>query len=1327
MDPLSTTAGIIAVIQLSSEALGFIGTATGATQERKRLREEIRACDNILQQLKDEANDSEEGEAWLKIKAFDEPDAPLGRLSIALNVVKTKLEPKDGRKKILTFLKWPFEGKEVKKIIGAIEREKSLLALALTNNCRKLIQSIKESAEENTRRLMELIEAVKKNSERNQDRFAELKEDLMRVQGSQAGLKDGIDRLNCRDDHREATEEHKAVVGWLTPIDYASQQSDFISRRQSGTGQWLLDSTEFKAWIETDKQTLFCPGIPGAGKTILTSIVIEYLYNKFRKKNAQSDGDIGIAYLYCDFQRRDEQKADDLLTSLLKQLSQARASLPDSVKDLYDQYKSKRTRPSVEEISRTLQSVAAMYSKVFIVIDALDECQTDNGSRTKVLSEIFNVQAKSTANIFATSRFIPEITREFEGSISVEIHAKGEDVRRYLDGQMFRLPGFVNRNQDLQNEIKSKIIQSVQGMFLLAQLHLDSLTGKRSPKAIRESLVKLPAGSEAYDRAYQNAMERIQGQVSDQEELAKQVLSWIICSKRQLSKSELQHGLAVEKGQPQLDEENIPQIEDIISVCAGLVTVDKGSEIIRLIHYTAQEYFQRTQKDWFPNAEIEIATICATYLSFNVFETGFCENDESFERRLSSNPLYDYAAHNWGVHASKISTDCQDIIEFLKNATKVEASSQTLMAVKRWSSHSRYSQEVPRQATGLHLVAYFGVEELGRMLIENGVDIDAKDSHGRTPLSYASERGHKAVVRLLLNKGADTMPADKSGRTSLSWASLNGHDAVVQLLLESGQVKVNAKGVMDDGTPLYLAADQGHEAVVRLLLDSGKVDANAQDPVHGQTPLSRAATRYHVAVVELLLTKGKVDADAKDSHGRTPLSYAAANGYEVFRSKHTYELEPFSRAYKLHKAVIQQLLEKGANLESQDRSGRTPLSWAAEEGCKDVLGILFENGAELESRDNSGRTPLSWAAGRGHDAARWLIFEKGADIGSKDESGRTPLSWAIGKGHANHEPTRHEAIIPMLSEIITDFGLKHETVRTMLPEAAEVGNAAVIRLLPHKGASIESKDDSGRPPLLLAAQNGHEAVVRLLLDKGAFIKLEDETAMTMLLQAAKVGNTAITQLCLENDVDLELKDTSGRTPLLLAVQNGHDAVVKLLLDNGAKFKLPSNSGRALGPLAIQNGYKAAGELQFVANGIDVNSQDGWGRTLLSRAATRGDEVNVMLLLTVEGVDINLQDGWGQTPLSKAAIRGHQVIVKLLLAAGKISVNLQVQRGRSPMLRAAENGHEAVVKLLLEKGADIEMKDLYDRTPLSCAAKNGHEAVVKLLESHATESSSTTCT
>ena len=268
-----------------------------------------------------------------------------------------------------------------------------------------------------------------------------------------------MDLLHERQDNRENRKEHRAIVDWLTPIDYAPQQNDFMSRRQEGTGKWLLDSDEFQEWVDQKQHTLFCPGIPGAGKTMITSIVVDSLCSQF-----ENDGSIGIAYLYCNFRQQQDQRPVDLLASLLGQLVQRQPSVPTSMKSLYEHCQVKRMRPSFDEISEVFQSILTSYSRTFIVIDALDECGTFDGGCRKLLCEIFNLQAKTRTSLFATSRFIPGITEQFRGSLSLEIRANDGDVRRYLDGHMSQLRPFVSRKPDLQEEIKTEIIKAVDGM-----------------------------------------------------------------------------------------------------------------------------------------------------------------------------------------------------------------------------------------------------------------------------------------------------------------------------------------------------------------------------------------------------------------------------------------------------------------------------------------------------------------------------------------------------------------------------------------------------------------------------------------------------------------------------------------------------------------------------------------------------------------------------------------------------------------------------------------------------------------------------------------------
>ncbi|EEU34254.1 uncharacterized protein NECHADRAFT_85540 [Fusarium vanettenii 77-13-4] len=682
------------------------------------------------------------------------------------------------------------------------------------------------------------------------------------------------------------------TLDWLTPLDYAAQQQDFISRRQPGTGKWLLESKEYQSWLTTVGNTLFCPGMPGAGKTILTSTVVEDLTAKFL-----GDTNTAVAYIYFNFRRKDDQKLNNLLASILRQCIQHLNRLPDSVSALEGQCKGSSRRPSLDELLATLQSVSAGCSRLFIVVDALDECQASDGCRASLLSELFKLRARCGVNIFATSRFIPDIVDTFENGTTLEIRASSEDVERYVKGRMEHLQPFVRRNKQLQEEIKVGISAAVDGMFLLAQIFLDSLDDKLTPKGIRNGLKDLrkqiqgpgEAGqAQALDYAYEQALERINSQKPGLRNIALQVLAWITCAKRPLTQLELQHALAVEPDTTQFDEENLPDIQGMVSACCGLVTIENESSIIRLVHYTTQEYFERTQRTWFPEADAEITKTCLTYLSFDVFEAGALYGDEELIERLRSNPLYDYATQHWGHHARKAPTLTEKIIEFLESGRKVEAAGQALLCSTRYEPGSGTGGGTdPDGATGLHLAAYFDLDTVMRSLLESGsIDPNSAASfkwHGdMTALSYAAQMGHVAIVKLLLEK--DSVDPDSKnaaqrnwGRTPLSYAAENGHESIVELLINTGRVNINAVdeiGSFDlftwpgDGlTPLCAAAENGHLGAVKILL------ANGADPAykhsyweHGEdteTPLARATKSGHEAIAKLLLDRIKSNAESE--------------------------------------------------------------------------------------------------------------------------------------------------------------------------------------------------------------------------------------------------------------------------------------------------------------------------------------------------------------------------------------------------------------------------------------------------------------------------------
>jgi Cdc6-like AAA superfamily ATPase len=221
-------------------------------------------------------------------------------------------------------------------------------------------------------------------------------------------------------------------------------------------------------WVDGRERTLICPGIPGAGKTVMSSIVVDYLRNYFGDKDR-----IGIACLFCSYKSRNEQTSADLIASLLKQLVQEQPLLPEIVKALHEIHCRRDTRPSFNELSKALRSVVDSYSRVFFVINALDELTNTDRTRKHLLHEISELQNQTRISLFATSRPIPEIEKEFQGSVSLEIRATDENVGNYLDGHISQLPSFISRSRDLKEEIKSEIIKAVNGMYISLYLTVE--------------------------------------------------------------------------------------------------------------------------------------------------------------------------------------------------------------------------------------------------------------------------------------------------------------------------------------------------------------------------------------------------------------------------------------------------------------------------------------------------------------------------------------------------------------------------------------------------------------------------------------------------------------------------------------------------------------------------------------------------------------------------------------------------------------------------------------------------------------------------------------
>ena len=413
--------------------------------------------------------------------------------------------------------------------------------------------------------------------------------------------------------------------------------------------------------------------------------------------------------------------------------------------------------------------------------------------------------------------------------------------------------------------------------FLLAQLYFDSLKDRFTPKKIKSTLETLSESSEGLKGAYAAAINRISTQSDEACGLAKKAISWIALAKRQLTTTELQTALAVEPGDKALDDDNIAELEDIVEVCAGLVTIDKVSDIIRLVHYTTLEYFVRNLEDWVPTASTDITRTCLTYLCFDVPPTSSWVVEQDF--------FFNYAAHFWvyhnirGVEALALQLFTSKL-NFRRAVLRYAPQKGRYSRTRSWEYFNPADLE---SITALHVMAFFGLADLLAYFLQDDhceeFDFNSRVSYGQTPLSLACKSASLPPAEPIT---ASQDSAEHSGRRNPSSALPNQQEAVVRLLIGVACVDVNLKDLYGK-PPLAHATEGGQTEIVRLLLSRSDIRADTKD-AWGGTPLISAAAGGHIEIVELLLDREGVDCSAYDSIGRTPISCAVEGGsLAVFR------------------------------------------------------------------------------------------------------------------------------------------------------------------------------------------------------------------------------------------------------------------------------------------------------------------------------------------------------------------------------------------------------------------------------------------------------------
>ncbi|KAI9812045.1 MAG: hypothetical protein M1827_004938 [Pycnora praestabilis] len=457
------------------------------------------------------------------------------------------------------------------------------------------------------------------------------------------------------------------------------------------------------------------------------------------------------------------------------------------------------------------------------------------------------------------------------------------------------------------------------------------------------------------------------------------------------------------------------------------------------------------------------------------------------------------------------SNDKPNIMSWIKDVDRPESEQATPKAALRSTKVNLDTKEFdPQRYEKLHWAAITGNKDGVRSLLDQGANVDARDTERRTALYRAASSGFNEgvmnVAQLLIDRGANLEARSADGSTPLLAATLHRDLRIVQLLLENGAFLETR----DNGgvTSLGKAAQVGDCSIIQELLDRGaNIEATTSS---GGTPLNEACFGRHGQAAALLLERG-ANIECLVWDGATPLVEAARFGNDP---------------------IVSLLLMKGANVEATD-DGRTPLNWAVREGNTAIVEGLLTNGASAKT----GFLEAAWWPGRTREIQILSEYRR-SESEERDRDGRTALIRTACRGHKEN------------METLLKYGAVLDAVDhnggTAIMRATDSGHISIVRYLADHGANIRLADSYGRTILHSAAKAGDPEITGYFIELGLELNQRSYVGETALLDAARNGYPRVVDLLLSQGASKLIANNAGETPLDLARRNGNEETVGLL-------------------------------------------------------------------------------------------------------------------------------------------------------------------------------------
>ncbi|KAK0218438.1 hypothetical protein EDD85DRAFT_353903 [Armillaria nabsnona] len=771
-------------------------------------------------------------------------------------------------------------------------------------------------------------------------------------------------------------ERRQNVINWLEPLDSQAKQREVNERRQPATCEWLSSHARFVSWYKSSGSFLWLNGIPGNGKTVFASFVIDHL-----KKNVTRDGI--VLFAFADFQDVRSTDVVVLLRTLLAQLLDY-CKAEDLVEDRdfaeLEKTMQQHADPpkSVDYLIQLLERASTPWNRMFIVIDALDECARKNrGDSIAAIRKL--APAGSKISIFVTSRAEQDIVDVLNSvpaiSLVKETKSVKEDIGRVIENKMKTRLRLARLEESLRFDIASTLLEKSNGMFRLVDCQLDSLDKPISRRTIYNILRNLPADlNSMYERILQG-VEALEDE--DAVQIVQHTLWWLVGSHRRLRLAEIMEAVTIEIDNisPNMDLKPLSG-EHLLEMCSSLVRHNIKTDILTLSHATVQDFLFSDYLKGTVHHDYHIPSISflhqhttgliSAYLQYRDFQNGPCTTEQQLLGRLKQHPFLVYVVSNWDLHIVRMYETCtgsEEPPDFDKLLTLFESEKNLL------------AQRSRRQ------VSYFGTK------LRNNMKGSFSKLESQPPLRQRLHRYFLLCQPISICKdiGGFVYPHRCAGP---SWLFAD------KQLLQNHPLRdlSNTTSIEELDYIVYPLVSQGPTSLVRDLLH--RLPQFKERPLfYFGTPLMISIFAGKLDTVKMLLQDLHVDVDTCAWH------YDC--GYEV--------VSPIFLATKYgHIEAVKLLLQHGSPtvfpscpkwFSEQKQEPEDGLSdiiiGAANYNHADVLQILIDHGVDKNTRSSiSDNTVLHAAVKYGHLDSIKVLIEAGCDI-SLCSKGKTPLDLAL--------------------------------------------------------------------------------------------------------------------------------------------------------------------------------------------------------------------------------------------------------------------------------------------------------------------------------------------